>query len=327
MPPCGGNWNMYTSRSSGQNALRTCPWSFLLITRYCFTLCKEWISLNSFLCIYYKNCHQANGDNRHLVPNVPIGLGRDIRDMPIACARTHPDANKHARHIPMYRPVHSAHANKYVSIPYAVYSTVCHQVRRMYCRHFSLFHMGMSLLKWWKMVCIKNAIRICPDEIYGYVVHVFPIWCSRAFSLEIHCRFEPYGNIFRVTVPLCGKFTDHRWFPSQRPVTRSFDVFFDVRLNKRLSKQSKRWWFETPSRSLWRHCDDIIYKYDKEIPGTTHLRTHLGSKLDNSTLLVTKQGKTPGENSGGKPGQYIAADVLALASPGHQQLWCLCWIN
>ena len=47
-----------------------------------------------------------------LVPNVPIGLGRDIRDMPIACARTHPDANKHARHIPMYRPVHSAHANK-----------------------------------------------------------------------------------------------------------------------------------------------------------------------------------------------------------------------
>ena len=32
-------------------------------------------------------------------------------------------------------------------------------------------------------------------------------------------------------------------FPSQRPVTRSFDVFFDLRLKKRLSKQSKRWWF------------------------------------------------------------------------------------
>ena len=44
-------------------------------------------------------------------------------------------------------------------------------------------------------------------------------------------------------------------FPSQRPVTRSFDVFFDLRLNKRLSKQSRRWWFETPSRSLWRHCN------------------------------------------------------------------------
>ena len=42
-------------------------------------------------------------------------------------------------------------------------------------------------------------------------------------------------------------------FPTQRPVTRSFDVFFDLRLNKRLSKQSWDWWFETLSRPLWRH--------------------------------------------------------------------------
>ena len=46
-------------------------------------------------------------------------------------------------------------------------------------------------------------------------------------------------------------------FPAQRPVTRSFDVFFDLRLNKRLSKQSWGWWFETPSRSLWRHCNAL----------------------------------------------------------------------
>ena len=43
-------------------------------------------------------------------------------------------------------------------------------------------------------------------------------------------------------------------FPSQRPVTHSFDVFFDLRLNKRLSKHSRRRWFETPLHSLWRHC-------------------------------------------------------------------------
>ena len=42
-------------------------------------------------------------------------------------------------------------------------------------------------------------------------------------------------------------------FPSQRSVTRSFDVFFDVRLNERLNKQSWCWWFETPSCPLWRH--------------------------------------------------------------------------
>ena len=47
-------------------------------------------------------------------------------------------------------------------------------------------------------------------------------------------------------------------FPSQRPVTRSFDVFFDLRLNKRLSKQSWGWWFETLSRSLWRHRNVIV---------------------------------------------------------------------
>ena len=44
-------------------------------------------------------------------------------------------------------------------------------------------------------------------------------------------------------------------FPSQRPLVRSVDVFFDLRLNKRLSKQSRCRWFETPSRSLWRHYD------------------------------------------------------------------------
>ena len=47
-------------------------------------------------------------------------------------------------------------------------------------------------------------------------------------------------------------------FPAQRPVTRSFGVFFDLRLNKRLSKQSWDWWFETPSRSLWRHCNAML---------------------------------------------------------------------
>ena len=61
------------------------------------------------------------------------------------------------------------------------------------------------------------------------------------------------GNICRVTGPLCGEFTGPGEFPAQRPVTRSFDVFFDLRPNKRLSKQSWGWWFETPSRSLWCH--------------------------------------------------------------------------
>ena len=47
-------------------------------------------------------------------------------------------------------------------------------------------------------------------------------------------------------------------FPAQRPVTRSVDVFSDLRLIKRLSKQSRGWWFETPLCPLWRHCNEHI---------------------------------------------------------------------
>ena len=78
------------------------------------------------------------------------------------------------------------------------------------------------------------------------------------------------GNIFRVTGPLSPVTGE---FPSQRPVTRSFDIFFDLRLNKRLSKQSLGWWFETPSPSLWRHCNDQAV-YD-------HLVTMLFAHFDN----------------------------------------------
>ena len=39
--------------------------------------------------------------------------------------------------------------------------------------------------------------------------------------------------------PRYWPFVGHRWIPcTQRPVTGSFDVFFDLRPNERLSKQS-----------------------------------------------------------------------------------------
>ena len=54
-------------------------------------------------------------------------------------------------------------------------------------------------------------------------------------------------------------------FPTQRPVTRSFDVYFDLRPNKWLSKQSWGWWFETLSCSLWRHRNDGVTADGNEI--------------------------------------------------------------
>ena len=63
------------------------------------------------------------------------------------------------------------------------------------------------------------------------------------------------GNISALLTLCAGNSPVIGEFPAQRPVTRSFDVFFDLRLNKRLSKQCWGWWFETSSRPLWRHCN------------------------------------------------------------------------
>ena len=61
-------------------------------------------------------------------------------------------------------------------------------------------------------------------------------------------------------------------FPTQRPVTRSFDVFFDLRLNKQLSKQSWGWWLETLSRPMWRHRNVMSSTH---IPITTNVSEYV----------------------------------------------------
>ena len=64
---------------------------------------------------------------------------------------------------------------------------------------------------------------------------------------------------FSESLPPCaGKSSVTDEFPAKGSVTRSFDVFFDLRLNNRLSKHSRRWLFERPSRSLWRRCDGTV---------------------------------------------------------------------
>ena len=92
-------------------------------------------------------------------------------------------------------------------------------------------------------------------------------WHMISFITMDHTHWFPIC----VTCTLCGEFTGHRWIPPQKPVTKSFEVFFDLRLNKWLSKKLRRRWFETPSRSLWRHSSDSWYK-------PTGLRHHDGCR-------------------------------------------------
>ena len=66
------------------------------------------------------------------------------------------------------------------------------------------------------------------------------------------------GHISALLAICAGNSTATGEFPSQWPVTRNFDVVFDLQLKKRLSKQSRSWWFETPSPSLWSHCNGYI---------------------------------------------------------------------
>ena len=90
-----------------------------------------------------------------------------------------------------------------------------------------------------------NALRYCCHSS-GHTSHHSSWWRH---------RMETFSALLAICTgnsPVTGE------FPAQRPVTRSFDVFFDLRLNKRLRKQSRRWWFETPSRPLWRHCNDVL---------------------------------------------------------------------
>ena len=63
------------------------------------------------------------------------------------------------------------------------------------------------------------------------------------------------GNSFRVTDPLWEESIGNWRIYLKGPVTRSFDVFFGMRLNKRLNKLSIRRWFETLWRSLWCHSN------------------------------------------------------------------------
>ena len=63
------------------------------------------------------------------------------------------------------------------------------------------------------------------------------------------------GNIFGITGILCGEFTGHRWIPGTKANDAELWCFLWSAPEYTLSKQSRDWWFETPSCSLWRHCN------------------------------------------------------------------------
>ena len=85
------------------------------------------------------------------------------------------------------------------------------------------------------------------------------LWCFLWSAPEQSPWWCHQMETFSVLLALCARNSRvTSEFPSQRPVMQSFDVFCDLCLNKCLSKQPRRCWFETPSCSLWLHCDDYL---------------------------------------------------------------------
>ena len=90
--------------------------------------------------------------------------------------------------------------------------------------------------------------------LLNFIRHCFPMGWIRNRSRHYD---RPHDDVIKFSALLVLRAGNSRVtgeFPSQRPMTQRFDVFFDLCLNKRLSKQSWGWWSETPSRPLWRHC-------------------------------------------------------------------------
>ena len=111
------------------------------------------------------------------------------------------------------------------------------------------------------VACVKLCCNLSDSQTLNCNEMKFPpncMWKIGGETVSVGPRLILLGTTwwrhqketFSALLPLCAVNS-----PSQRPVTQRFDVFFD-RVNKRLSKQSLGWWFETPSRSLWRHCNE-----------------------------------------------------------------------
>ena len=110
------------------------------------------------------------------------------------------------------------------------------------------FHIGEHQA--WLLGCHCSATRPFRPNVLNAHMPIVGVGSDRDISWWRH-QMETFSALLAfcaVNSPVTGEFT------AQRPVTRSFEVLFNQRLNKGLSTQAWGWWFETPSRPLWRHC-------------------------------------------------------------------------
>ena len=97
---------------------------------------------------------------------------------------------------------------------------------------------------------ITNALETRQWYHKTYIAFLSGSACHAIQHTLCHHQMETFSALLAICA---GKSPVPGEFPTQRPVTRSFDVYFDLHPNKWLRKQLWGWWFKTPSRSLWCH--------------------------------------------------------------------------
>ena len=117
-------------------------------------------------------------------------------------------------------------------------------------------HMKRHAFHAWRILWWPETVCMQPHVIYKMSTGKRGAKCSGCDVVLWHMMTSSNGNIFRVTGHLCGKFTGPRWISRTKASDAELWCFFDLHLNKRLSKQPWGWWFETPEWSLWRHRND-----------------------------------------------------------------------
>ena len=119
------------------------------------------------------------------------------------------------------------------------------------CILIGLPRIRVDWLAFYKGCHSNGVISITP---LGQVMHEY--LCEER---HVYAWWHHQMETFSALLALCaGNSLVTGEFPSQRPVTWSFDVFFDLRLNKRWNKQPWRRLLEVPWRSLWHHCTSIL---------------------------------------------------------------------
>ena len=143
-----------------------------------------------------------------------------------------------------------------------------HAITKMSSKTRNLSH---RIDKKWADEALQISVSCIAKMLYlqhclDYLIEIFMIILSDKANCSClhrshHCEhavlwWSHQMETFSALLAICvGNSAVSGEFPAQRPVRWSFDVFFDLRPKKRFGKQSRGWWFETPSCPLLRHCN------------------------------------------------------------------------